>query len=164
MSSFSDLTFDQVFVNRTTGVRLSPKAIAIAEFQFPAAQQSIATCIKWSITFAAFDVFEARHTWEAVKCESELNLESEIKTTIVFKVSHQSAQASSAFRVRRSIKFSADVDCNSFISIWVSRWAIFVVEYWTTKGFVLRDRFVNLHLKSYHCYRVVKHWFGRFLE
>ena len=69
-----DLTFPQVLVKRTTGVKLRPSAIAIAEFQFPWWQHSIATSIRWSITFAAFEVFDARHTWLAVKAERELNL------------------------------------------------------------------------------------------
>ena len=30
-----DLTFPQVLVKRTTGVKFRPSAIAIAEFQFP---------------------------------------------------------------------------------------------------------------------------------
>ena len=69
-----DLTFPQVLVKRTTGVKFRPSAIAIAEFQFPWWQHSIATSIRWSITFAAFEVFDARHTWVAVKAERELNL------------------------------------------------------------------------------------------
>ena len=69
-----DLTFPQVLVKRTTGVKLRPSAIAIAEFQFPWWQHSIATSIRWSITFAAFEVFDARHTWLAVKADRELNL------------------------------------------------------------------------------------------
>ena len=69
-----DLTLPQVLVKRTTGVRLRPSAMAIAEFQFPWWQHSIATSIKWSITFAAFEVFDARQTWLAVKADRELNL------------------------------------------------------------------------------------------
>ena len=75
MTSFSDLTLDQVLLSRTTGVKFNPSAIAIAEFQFPDEQHSMATSIRWSMTLAALVVFEARHTWDAVKWHSELNLE-----------------------------------------------------------------------------------------